>query len=281
VLAAVTVATVVTAGPRARSAEGGQPSLPDLPTLLAEVRQRLANPELVLERYHYRLRITERERDSSGRVTKTSVEVYEVYPNFRNTAGHRRLVERDGQPLPREEAARLQGEQRQAVEQAMAHRASESPEDRRRRLADEARERGDEARIVDDLFRVLEFRLVGRGEVNGEEAIELAFTPRPLAASSTTVGRIVRKAAGRAWVSEADRQLVRVELESTDTLTYGLGVVARVRPGARFVFERRRTDTREWVPAAYHLLARVRLMLVKPVNVDRTVEYYDFRPFPE
>jgi hypothetical protein len=254
-------------------------ALPDLATLLTEVRQGLRSPEETFRQYRYLQRVTEYTRDSSGRIVKTAVRVYEVVPDLRNGAGYSRVLERDGRPVPAAEAAELARDQQNKIQAAIRRRQNETRDDRLKRLAGEAAEQRNQQRTIEDIFRLYDFRMIGRETIGNEPVIVLAFSPRPGVEPQTDNGRILAKAGGRAWVSETDRQVVRLDLESRDTITYGLGIIARVRPGARLRFERERTPE-GWFPASYTFVAHVMLLLVKPMDFDQKAEYYDFRPFP-
>jgi hypothetical protein len=277
-LAGVLVVQLAPARAGGSPPQSGEP-LPVLGPFLAEVRRNLVNPEFVLQHYRHLQRVTERERDGDGRVSKTTVDVYDVRPNVGSAVGHRVLIEKNGRRLPQADPIRLEEEQRRSLEESIANRTRERPAERQKRLAREVEARLEEEQLIADVFRVYDFRIVGRETLRGERTIVIAFSARPGAEVTTSVGRVMRKTAGCAWVGEDDRQVIRVELESWQTLTYGLGILARVRPGARLVYDRQRTSDGTWVPASYHLVAEVRLMLVKPMRVDREVEYYDFRPF--
>jgi hypothetical protein len=264
--------------PLSAARQAGTPT-PALSALLAEVRQQLRNPEAVLHRNRYLQRVTDYDRDGSGRVTKTQVVVYEVYPDLHNGEGYARPIEKNGRPLPAAEAAALERDQQEKVRAAVRRRQAETADDRQKRLAGEAAAERSELWTIDDVFRLYDFRIAGRETIGNEPTIVLEFLPRRGVEPRTDSGRILAKAGGRLWVSEIDKQTVRLDLQSRDTITYGLGILARVRPGARLVFDRQRT-TGGWFPVSYTLVARLMVLLVRPLDFDRKVEYYDFRPFP-
>ena len=81
----------------------------------------------------------------------------------------------------------------------------------------------------------------------------LAFRPKPGVDPAGRAGKILVKFAGRAWIDEEDKQLVRVDAELVDTLSFGLGVLARLQKGSRASIIRRKVNDEIWLPA----LARV------------------------
>ena len=58
----------------------------------------------------------------------------------------------------------------------------------------------------------------------------------------------MRKFAVRAWVSESDRELVRVDAEAIDTLSMGFGLLARLHKGAKLSFLRTKVNDEVWLP---------------------------------
>jgi hypothetical protein len=264
--------------PLSAARQSASPSL-DLSAFLAEVKHQLRDPEDVLHQNRYLQRVTDYDRDGSGRVKKTQVVVYEVYPDLHNGEGYARPIEKNGRPLPAAEAAALERDQQEKVRAAVRRRQAETAEDRQKRLADEDAGRRREQRTIDDIFRLYDFKIVGRQTLGNEPLVVLEFSPRRGVEPRTDDGKVLAKAGGRLWVSEIDKQIMRLELESRDTITYGFGLLARVRPGARLVLDRQRTPT-GWYPVSYTFVAHLMILLVKPMDFDRKVDFYDFRPFP-
>ena len=66
----------------------------------------------------------------------------------------------------------------------------------------------------------------------------------------------------QAWISESDYELVKLDAEAIDTLSFGLGVLARLHKGARLSFLRRKINGEVWLPAvaSYSGSARVSLL---------------------
>src|SRR5262249_19202645 len=83
----------------------------------------------------------------------------------------------------------------------------------------------------------------------------------PDAKPQTRAGGIMRNFSGRAWISESDYELVRVEVEAIDNVSIGFGLLARVHKGSHFSFERRKINDEAWLPssAQYSVSPRVGL----------------------
>jgi hypothetical protein len=89
----------------------------------------------------------------------------------------------------------------------------------------------------------------------------------------------VKKFSGRAWIDEADRQLVRVEAKLTDDLSFGFGILAKLKKGARAELQRRKVNDEIWLPAEARFVGHARVFLVKALHIDALSEYSDYRKF--
>jgi hypothetical protein len=115
--------------------------------------------------------------------------------------------------------------------------------------------------------------------LDGRSAVVATFTSRPGLETSTRPGKVLKKFSGKAWIDEADRQLVRVEAELTDDLSFGFGILAKLRKGARAEMQRRKVNDEIWLPSEVHFMGHARLFLVKGLNVDTLSQYSDYKKF--
>ena len=259
---------------------GQQPELaaplPEVRPFLQEVRRHLRSDEALLAQYTFTEKHTEHRLNGRGAVTKTTAEVYEVYPSFDRGRTYRKLIARDGRPVPARELALLDQKQNAEIEKEARRLASEDAAAREKR---ESEQREKEDAVAAEVFRVYDITIVGRETLDGRSTIELAFGPRADAKPASKVGKIMKKFRGRAWVDEADHQVVRVESELVDTLSFGFGIIARLKPGARVSFERRKVNGEIWLPAVAHFTGSARLLLVKGLSIDAISEYSDYKKF--
>jgi hypothetical protein len=242
--------------------------LPDARPFLAEVRERLHTDDFLVDQYTFSERQTERRLDGDGNVKKVTSASYEVYPSAEPGHTYRKLIERDGKPLPAEDLAKE--DRKQAEKEARVSARS---------LEAQVERRSKEAGAVEELFRLYDIRIVRREAVEGRDAILVTFAPRPGIETATRAARILKKFSGRAWIDEKDRQLVRVEAELTDDLSFGFGVLARLKKGARALMQRRKVNDEIWLPAEAHFVGHARLFLVKVLHIDTLSEYSDYKKF--
>ena len=82
----------------------------------------------------------------------------------------------------------------------------------------------------------------------------------------------------RAWISESDYELVRVEIEAIDDLSFGLGLLARVHKGTVATYERRKVDE-SWLPKQVTWTASARVFLVRRLRLRGVSEFSNYRKF--
>jgi hypothetical protein len=249
--------------------------LPDVRAFLDEVRQNLHSDEYLLEQYTFTERRVERRFDARGGVKKETHEVCEVYPSARPRRTYRKIVERNGRRLSEKELA----EQDRKYEKKLPKAPEEGEAAEAKRRERQARRERQEREIVDELFRVYDIAITGRELVEGRSAIVVTFQPRPGVKPSNRSGKILQKFAGRAWVDEEDRQVVRADGELLDTFSYGLGVLARLFKGATASFQRTKVNGEVWLPAEARFTGHARLLLLKGLRIDSISEYSDYKKF--
>ena len=253
--------------------------LPDQESFLRETRKRLQTDSVLQSSYVYVETRRQLKLDKNGRTRHESVKVFESYPGLPGEARWERLIAEDGRPVPVQELTK-QDRERQKKAAGMVQRLAEDSSKERARQAREyqkARRERDDA--VNDIFTVFDIRTIGRERIEGHDTIAFSLTPRPGAKPTTTEGRQMRHFTVQAWISEADYELVKLEAEAIDTLSWGLGVAARLHKGARLSFLRRKVNGEVWLPAvaSYHGSARVGLLFT--LRRSGTSEYSGYRRY--
>lgn len=251
--------------------------LPDFDTFAAQVRIRLATDEERQSGYMFDERRTEQKVDGAGRVTSASVKVFEVYPGLPGEPRYRRLIEEDGRRLVPDKLARQDRERQQHVESYANAQASPSQRQKAAREQDKARKRYDAA--IDDLFRIYDIRMIRREPINGHTTIFATLDPKDAVRPQTDDGKIMRNFKARAWISESDYELVRVEIEAVRDLSFGMGLLARVHKGAVASFERRKVNNEVWLPAQVTWTASGRLLLVRRLRLRGISEFSGYKKF--
>ena len=131
--------------------------------------------------------------------------------------------------------------------------------------------------MVDDVFRVYDFSMVGRETVAGRPAIAIDFAPKPGAAPLTDEGKVMKKARGRVWIDEDDHQVARVEAQTLDDIS-AAGFLFKLYKWTTVSFERRKVNQEVWLPSEMRLAGSGRA-LFRRFHLETVVQYSDYRKF--
>jgi hypothetical protein len=253
--------------------------LPDVDAFLAEVRKHLQTDQSRQSSYAYVETRREQSFDSDGRPVRESVKVVESYPGLPGEGRWERLISEDGRPVPTTELEKRDAERRKKAEDYARRMASRPQEESARQARELDKARRDTSSAVDDIFRVFDVRMVGREAVEGHEAIVFTLTPKPSPQPRTREGRLMRRFRVQAWISESDYELVKLDAEAVETVSFGFGLLARIHKGARFSFERRKVNDDVWLPAASRYSGSARVGLVKTIRRGGSSAYSNYRKF--
>jgi hypothetical protein len=251
--------------------------LPDFNTFAAQVKAHLATDEERQSGYMFRERRTEQKLDGNGKVTSETIKVFEVYPGLPGEDRYRRLIEENGRALAGDKLAEQDRDRQKDVESYTRSQASESQRQKAARQQEKDRQRYSAA--IDDLFRIYDIRMIRRETIDGHDTIMATLTPKDNVKPQTDDGKIMRNFQARAWVSESDFELVRVEIEAIRDLSFGLGLLARVHKGTVASFERRKVNNEVWLPAKVTWTASGRLLLVRRLRLRGISEFSGYRKF--
>ena len=256
-----------------------QRPLPDQQQFVQEVRKRLDTNDQRQSGYMYVETRREQKLDKAGRPTGESVKVLESYPGLPGEQRWERVLSVDGRAVPPAELEKKDRERRAHVEEYARKAATDPAAEREKQARERAREQRERAQSIDDLFRIFDVTMLGRETIEGHDTIAFSLTPRPGVKTRTRAGGIMRNFKGRAWVSESEYELVRLEVEAIDTVSFGLGVLARLHKGSQASFQRRKVNGEAWLPAIASYKISARLGLLAVFRRGATFEYSDYKKF--
>ncbi len=213
--------------------------LPEFESFAAKVRAHLATDQERQSGYVFVERRIEQKVDASGKVTDESTKVFEVYPGLEGEDRYRRLIEENGRRVPSDKLEKQDRERKLEVEE-YARRTTQAGS-REKHVHEMDRRRRRYAAAIDDLFRVYDIKMVRRERLDGHDTIFATLTPNGVK-PQTDDGKIMTHFKARAWVSESDYEVVRVEVEAITDLSFGMGLLARVHKGTVATFERRKVN---------------------------------------
>lgn len=253
------------------------PGLPEPESFIRKVRDHIKTDPDLQTQYTYRESRRDVKVSKLGKVTLGPLRTFEVYPSNKPGRTYKRLVSVDGKPLDPAELARRDQAHRDHVIAVVQQEQNESPELRTKRFQKEAKELQERRDTIDDGFAIYEIQLVGRETLGGLPMIVATLTPRPNAKTKTDVGKWMKKFRGRAWVSESDFELAKLDVEAIDDISIGLGLVGRVHKGSRFIFTRTKVNNEEWLPAEARFEASGRTLLFRKFRIDTITQYSNYK----
>jgi hypothetical protein len=255
-------------------------ALPEFNAFIAQVKDRLQTDSDLQSGYSFTEREVEQTLDGSGRVKQQTVKVFEVYPALPGEEPYRRLIEEDGKPVPASELAKRDRERQKHVEEYARRLSTPQTETDRQKATREYQKAVKERRdAIDDIFNVFDVRMTGRETMDGHDTIAFALTPQPRAVPRTDSGKMMHHFKARAWISESDHELVRVQVEAVDNVSFGLGLLARLHKGATATYQRRKVNDEIWLPAKVTYVGSGRLLLVRKMRKGGTSDFSNYRKF--
>ena len=253
--------------------------LPEREQFLRETRKHLQTDSSLRSGYVYVETRREQKLDKQGRVQEEFVKVLESYPGLPGEERWERAIAENGRPRSAAELERVDRDRQREAEAAARRLAEQPAKEQARQERALAQQRRDVAAVIDDIFITFDIEMRGREAIEGHDTIVFSLTPRSGAKPRTNEGRQMQKFACRAWVSESDYELVRLDAESVDTLSMGFGVLARLQKGARLSFLRRKVNGEVWLPAAVSYSGGVRVGLLRMLRRSGTSEFSGYRKF--
>jgi len=239
------------------------------------VRRAIAQDQLDWVRmkdYTWQARDVERRFNSHGKVESTKQETWETL--ILDGKPCRRMLERDGKPLP----ADKQRKQQEKLDKVAAELEHETPEQKQRRTADYEKTRRRERAFLLEIPDAYDFRLEGSDKIDGYDVWVVSGVPKPGYHAKSREGAALLKIRGKMWIGKAGYQWVRIEAQTTGTISFGL-FLARLNPGARLVLEQTRINDEVWLPKREYLSGSGRIGLIKRVAEDEEITWSNYKKF--
>jgi hypothetical protein len=106
----------------------------------------------------------------------------------------------------------------------------------------------------------------------------VAGTPKPGYRARSRDGAALSKIRGKMWIAKNGYQWVRLEAQTTGTISFGW-FLARLNPGARLVLEQTRVNDEVWLPKREYMAGSGRIALVKRLAEDDEITWSDYKKF--
>ena len=253
-----------------------QTSGPDAPQKQASVvdaRQVVRPSVLATERswqardhYTYVERDDDRRLNSLGQVKSESVDVTRMI--VVNGARFEQLLEHNGRVPSAKEQKRSDDDL-----EKLKH---ETPDEQTARIRRDTENRA----FLQDVLEAFDFRLVGEETVGGRPAYVLHATPHPGYQAHGKYAKMFSRIEGKLWVDKQDFGWIKVDGQVTQSFSMGL-ILARVERGSHIIMEQICVGDAVWVPKQIEIRATARILLLKSLDIQRTLTYSDYRPAPD
>lgn len=222
--------------------------------------------------YTYVQREEERHLDGKGEVKKVESRTSEVLIIYGEEV--ERQIAKDDKPLSEKETRK----QDEKIQKIIDKRKNESEGERRKRLEKEEKEREEGRKFVKEVADAYNFHLVGSEVMDGRDTWVLDAEPRPGYEPKSRNAKYLLKIKGRLWIDKAETQWVKMDVITTDTISFG-AFLARIHKGTRITVDVGRINDEVWLPKHVQFHADVRLALVKNFNVDVEQTFRDYKKF--
>jgi hypothetical protein len=222
--------------------------------------------------YTYIERQEEQRLDGNGKIKKVESTISEVLVIYGEQV--ERKIAKDDKPLSADEAKK----EEDRIQKITDKRKNESDSERRKRAEREEKEREENRKFVLEIADAYNFRLVGSELVGGRDTWVLDAVPRPGYQPKHREAKVLPKLKGRIWIDKAETQWVKIDVITTDTISFGL-FLARFHNGSRIVVETTRVNDEVWLPKHVAAHVDVRLALLKNFNEDVEQTFRDYKKF--
>ena len=222
--------------------------------------------------YTYIEREVQNNLDGRGNKKSTEIKTYEILEIYGKQV--ERLIAKDDKPLGAKDGAK----EEEKIQKVIDQRKNESEEARAKREAKEIKEREDDRKFVQEIADAYDFMFVGTEIVGGREAWVIDGEPRAGFVPRMKESKFLSKFHGRVWIDKSDLQLARMDVETLDTISVGLGL-ARIHKGTRVTLEQTRVNDEVWLPRELTYKLNARLALFKGYNIEGDQAYRDYKKF--
>ena len=241
----------------------GAQAIPDVPTLMNQVREHQRQLESVQENYTFHERDVIDRLNKDGSVKKTETEEYEIF--YVNTHEVRRQIKKDGKDLDADRQRKEQERVAKYVEKAQKTPPGQAPN-------------GEVVISVSRILSVVNVSAPRRVVLDNRTTIAFDFTGDPHAKAHGIAEEAARRMSGTVWVDERDRQVRRLVARLDDNLHVGLGMVS-LGKGSNLVFDQKLVNNELWLPTSADVYLNARAFLVVGLRANVHVTDNDYRKF--
>jgi hypothetical protein len=237
--------------------------IPDVPTLLDQVRAHQRQMDAVQENYTFHETDVVRELNKNGSVKKTETDEYEIF--YVNTHEVRRLIRKDGKDLDPDQQKKEQDRVAKYVQKAVQTPPGQAPN----------------GEIVISVSRILAMCKVSaprRVMLDGRSTIAFDFTGDPHAKAHGIAEEAARHTSGTVWIDEQDREVRRMVARLDSKVHAGFGMLS-LGPGSNLTFDQKLVNNELWLPTGADIYLIGHAIGIFGFRGDVQVTDNDYRKF--
>lgn len=208
---------------------------------------------------------------SHGRTARKQYEVLMI-----DGSTYNRLIKVNGEPLG---PAQAKAEQKK-LQQEIARRQHESPDARRKRVAEYQQERRQDHALMSEMVKAFDFQLAGTETMNGHPCYVLEATPKAGYRPPNRDTRALTGMRGKMWIDTREFQWVKVHAEVFRAVAFGL-FIAHVEAGTEFTLEDKPVREGLWLPSHFKTNVKANVLGVWLRNSADDETYTNYRPMSE
>jgi hypothetical protein len=237
--------------------------LPDVPTLLSQVRDHQRRLDAVQENYTFHETDVVHELNKNGSVKKTQTEEYEIF--YVNTHEVRRLIAKDGRDLDPDQQKKEQDRVTKYVQKAQQTPPGQAPN-------------GEIVISVSRILAMTNFSSPRRVQLDGRSTIAFDFSPNPHAKAHGIAEEAARHTSGTVWIDEQDRQVRRLTAQLDSNIHAGFGLVS-LGKGSNLTFDQKLVNNELWLPTGGNINLVAHAIGVFGFRADIQIIDNDYRRF--
>ena len=251
--------------------------LPDIKTLLDEIRANAEKIDQILENYSYNELRIDREVDKAGNLIEKSSEKRSLtfYKGYRIS----RLIEKNSKPLSvsdQENADRDAQKQVAEIEKRIAEKERKQIAQRDTNAGTSGQPNGEGQRItIADALKGSLLINPRRERFKGINVIVFDYEPNPAFKPQTRSEKLFALCNGAVWVDSKTKQVVRLDA----VLTQSAGnFLAKAKRGASFSLENELVNNEIWLPSQADVNLSIKILFAG-ININNLIKYGDYSKF--
>lgn len=185
---------------------------------------------------------------------------------------YKRLVAVNGKELSAEQQA---SEQRK-MQQAIARRQAETPQQRAQRIAQWEKDRKRDHLLMEQLTKAFNFKLLGEQQLGPYRVFTLKATPRPDYKPPNMQAQVLTGMQGKLWIDTKTFQWVKVQAKVIQPVSIE-GFLATVEPGTHFELEKAPVAEGVWEPVHFSMKAQAKVLFLFHHRSQENDVYFGYR----